>query len=78
MAQNINMFEEDELPENECDQDSELVYGWRYEANPAPPPTEAAVFGEEDHYDDQYWQCPVCEVEVGECHAEECSYPDGE
>ena len=50
--------------------------GWAFCAEPTTEPRTVILFGEEDHWDEQFEECPVCHVNLGEQHETWCSYQD--
>jgi hypothetical protein len=77
-----NMYDEIYLrgygDDNDDSQQQEPIEGWAFCAEPRKEPTTIILFGEEDHWDEQFEECPVCHVSLGKKHESWCSYQDGE
>ena len=63
--------------DNDTQQEEQLIEGWAFCAEPRIEPKTIIFFGEEDRWDDQHQECPVCYVELGEQHETWCSFQDG-
>lgn len=61
---------------NNEQENENVIEGWAFCAEPKTEPKEIVLFGDEEHWDEQHQDCPVCCVGLGEQHETWCSYQD--